>query len=211
MASYDPSETRTRLLEAAADEMWERGFQAAGMAAILDKAGVTKGALYHHFGSKEALGLAVIDELLATRIKEMWVAPLAAHSNPVMGIRKSIAHAGECLDETMLHRGCLLNNLSQEMCPVSPSFREHIQQLFDLWRSGLSEALARGQEEGFVSLEIDPVAAAWVIVSMIEGGIGMLKASVGTAAVRPDALTHGLDVYLSHLEITPTPKALTHE
>ena len=140
----------------------------------------------------------------------MWLEPLD-HANPITGIRDSLAHARDCLDETMLHRGCLLSNLSQEMCPIHPTFRKHIQQLFDTWRNGLSQAIARGQENGVVRPEIVPEDAAWFIVSMIEGGIGMLKASVGTSAVRPDALAHGIDVYLSHLEVSLTLETAAHE
>ncbi|WP_164144447.1 TetR/AcrR family transcriptional regulator, partial [Serratia marcescens] len=50
----DPARTRTALLGAAFDEMHRSGFRGADVETILDNVGVTKGALYHHFDSKEA-------------------------------------------------------------------------------------------------------------------------------------------------------------
>jgi AcrR family transcriptional regulator len=54
--------TRESILDAAAFVFDERGFAGASLSEILDKAGVTKGALYFHFASKEELAQAVIEE-----------------------------------------------------------------------------------------------------------------------------------------------------
>ena len=61
----DPERTRKRLLQAAFREVHRSGFQNAGIDTILEATNVTKGALYHHFDSKEALGYAVVDEIVA--------------------------------------------------------------------------------------------------------------------------------------------------
>ena len=54
--------TRRRLLDAAVQVIGEVGYPAAGRVAIVERAGVTKGALYHHFDSMEALASTIIDE-----------------------------------------------------------------------------------------------------------------------------------------------------
>jgi TetR/AcrR family transcriptional regulator, transcriptional repressor for nem operon len=61
------------LLKAAFKEMHRSGFRSADLDAILTKAGVTKGALYYHFDDKEALGYAVVDEVIASIMREKWV------------------------------------------------------------------------------------------------------------------------------------------
>ncbi|MEU8975179.1 ScbR family autoregulator-binding transcription factor [Streptomyces monashensis] len=53
--------TRRAVIQAAAQVFAERGYAAATIAEILDRAGVTKGALYFHFDSKEALARGVIE------------------------------------------------------------------------------------------------------------------------------------------------------
>ncbi|AOR36460.1 gamma-butyrolactone-binding protein [Streptomyces fodineus] len=58
--------TRRAVLEAAAAVFAERGYAAATIAEILNRAGVTKGALYFHFDSKAALAQGVLQEQIAT-------------------------------------------------------------------------------------------------------------------------------------------------
>lgn len=63
MARQDRAErTRNAILDAAAAVFDERGFDGASLSEILSKAGVTKGALYFHFSSKEELARALIAE-----------------------------------------------------------------------------------------------------------------------------------------------------
>ncbi|PKW05660.1 transcriptional regulator, TetR family [Streptomyces sp. 1222.5] len=58
--------TRRAVLEAAAAVFAERGYAAATIAEILQRAGVTKGALYFHFDSKAALAQGVLQEQITT-------------------------------------------------------------------------------------------------------------------------------------------------
>ena len=61
---YAPEKTRQDLLEAAFEEVWQNGFRAASLDAILVRVGVTKGALYHHFHNKLELGYGVVEVCL---------------------------------------------------------------------------------------------------------------------------------------------------
>ena len=109
----DPERTRVRLLQAAFREIHHSGFRSADLDAILTKAGVTKGALYYHFDNKEALGYAVADEVIASRVHQKWVQPLLKAKNPIdvlIGIFQS-----ESQKKEDVQRGCELLNLSQEM------------------------------------------------------------------------------------------------
>ncbi|MGW7528751.1 ScbR family autoregulator-binding transcription factor [Streptomyces sp. NPDC054783] len=58
--------TRRAVIQAAAEVFAERGYAAATIAEILDRAGVTKGALYFHFDSKEALARGVIEAQISS-------------------------------------------------------------------------------------------------------------------------------------------------
>src|SRR6201982_4242332 len=74
--SRDPERTRERLLQAGFREFYRSGFQSASIHTILAATNVTKGALYYHFESKEALGHAIIDEVVATFPRNRWLLPL---------------------------------------------------------------------------------------------------------------------------------------
>lgn len=54
--------TRRKILDAAIDVFGEVGYAAAGWNTIIERTGMTKGALYHHFDSKESLATAIIEE-----------------------------------------------------------------------------------------------------------------------------------------------------
>ena len=71
-ARRQPDRTRQTLLECAFEEMHRSGFRAASLDAILESSGVTKGALYHHFGSKTALGYAVVEEVVRPWVEASW-------------------------------------------------------------------------------------------------------------------------------------------
>ena len=79
--------TRARLLEAAAQVYARRGFAGATLEEVASEAGFTKGAVYGHFGSKENLLLALVEEYLAGQVdradglfdrdRATWERPLA--------------------------------------------------------------------------------------------------------------------------------------
>jgi AcrR family transcriptional regulator len=54
--------TRQKILNAAIELFSEVGYAASGLGEIIERAGMTKGALYHHFDSKEAVATAIIEQ-----------------------------------------------------------------------------------------------------------------------------------------------------
>jgi AcrR family transcriptional regulator len=72
----DPEGSRTSLLQSVFREDYRCGFQNAGIHTILAATNVTKGALYYHFESKEALGQAIIEEVVAEIARGRWLRPL---------------------------------------------------------------------------------------------------------------------------------------
>ena len=84
MSNQQPraEETRTRLLEAAAECFAQRGYDAAGVAEICRRAKVSKGAFYHHFTSKHALFLEMLNVWLAGVDEQLDMARLAAATIP---------------------------------------------------------------------------------------------------------------------------------
>jgi TetR/AcrR family transcriptional regulator len=67
----NPQRSRTRILDAALEEFAEKGFAGARVEAIARRAGLNKQLISHHFGGKEALYRAVLDEWLARPGGEM--------------------------------------------------------------------------------------------------------------------------------------------
>lgn len=168
-------QSRQNLLEAACDEIHQFGYHAASISRILENTTLTRGALYHHFPSKLALGYAVIDELFTGYMQHLWIHPLSQTDNPIDAIEHSIHDTYECHREELIKYGCPLNNLSQEMSAVDEGFRERINDQYEIWQTALSDALQRGQAFGQVRVDIDVNEVALFIVATIEGSIGLAK------------------------------------
>lgn len=177
-----PDLTRQRLLEAAFAEIHRNGFQAASLTQILADTGLTKGALYHHFPDKKALGLAVVEEMIRPGMAAMMFAPLAETELPLASLQALLQAKVAENDPTMVMLGCPLNNLMQEMSPVDETFRLHLNALFRDWVNVVAEALKRGQKAGEVRKEVDAAETAFFIVSALEGCIGMSKNTQSVAS-----------------------------
>lgn len=79
--------TRAALLDAARQLFAERGFAGAGREEIVARAGVTRGALYHHFASKEALFQAVYEQVEDELTAEVAAAALAVGDDAMAQLR----------------------------------------------------------------------------------------------------------------------------
>lgn len=198
------AETRAALLSAAASEIHRHGFQAASLARILADTGVTKGALYHHFPSKLALGHAVLDECYAPALRQTWITPLAREGvDPLAVLIRVIKSTGERMTLVDIGLGCPVNNLAQEMSPVEPGFRVRIEALFDEWRDALTTALRRSAQQGRLRSDVDPRSVACFIVAALEGCVGMAKNAQSKKILRDCG--GGLIDYLRSLRAT-TPR-----
>lgn len=177
----DPDATREALLDAALEEIQLHGFQSASLNSILQRAGVTKGALYHHFGNKHELGLAVVDELVRSCIIETFVTPLRECDDPIACMQQIVEGEVGSLSDDQLVLGCPLTNVSQEMAPIDEGFREATDRIIHLLRDSLADALRRGQSAGKVRDDIDPEAVATFVVAARQGTIGLTKATQDAA------------------------------
>lgn len=182
MQTKQPDITRDKVLEAAFCEIHRRGFQAASIANILVSTGLTKGALYHHFPTKQALGLAVVDEVIYRRLEERYFIPLRESAHPLDTLLGFLEIAPERADE-LVPLGCPLNNLMQEMSPIDAEFRGHLCKVMNTWRESLEAALRRAQAQGELRAGVDCAEAALFIFSAWEGCIGTAKSLQSSEAL----------------------------
>lgn len=169
----DPERTRERLLQAAFREVHRSGFQSAGIDTILAATNVTKGALYYHFESKEALGYAIVEEIIAKLVHDRWLRPLLSDGQPInilIGIVRRLPVRPEDIRES-----CPLLNLAQEMSPLDEQFRKRLERLFLAWQEGVATLLRRGQSQGTVRRDLNPDETASFLVAMVEGYASLAK------------------------------------
>jgi TetR/AcrR family transcriptional repressor of nem operon len=169
----DPERTRQRLLQAAFREVYRSGFQSASLDTLLAAAGVTKGALYYHFDSKEALGYAIVEEVIASDVRGMWLRPLQRRKDPIDALIAIVQ--GISVRPEDVRGGCALNNLAQEMSPLDAGFRKRLATVFQAWQEGVASVLREGQATGRVRRDVEPAETAAFLIAMVEGYASLAK------------------------------------
>jgi TetR/AcrR family transcriptional repressor of nem operon len=193
----NPDQTRKTLLMAAFQEIHRNGFKRASLDSILENTGLTKGALYHHFPNKQALGYAVVDEVLRRIAYEIWVKPMVGSDDPISALQAILSAVAAHPQEDLIKHGCPLNNLSQEMSGLDEGFRTRLDTVFSGWRDGIAACLEHGKTKGAVRADVDSPQAGTFIIASLEGCIGMAKNARSVEVLRQCG--QGLSQYLETL------------
>lgn len=171
----NPESTRLKIINAAFQEIHKHGYQGMRIDQVLKNTGLKKGAMYHHFSSKQTLGYAVLEERIQKRITELWIEPLKNFSYPLEGIHALYKEIDNWWSDEFFTQGCPLNNLAQEMSPIDEGFRKRIADFFQVWKTAIEDALKKGQNQGIVDQSINTNDSALFILSAIEGALGLTK------------------------------------
>jgi AcrR family transcriptional regulator len=180
----DPAGMRNRVLDVAALAFQTRGFGATSTHDIVRAAGVTGGALHHHFPTKKALVLAVIGERVSSEVGQTWVARMRDAPSAADGILSAFDNVIATLDAQGSVSGCPLGNLALELSLADEDLRAALAGEYGKWRDAIAEKLrtdiARGQA-GFAAS--DPGAFANVVVAMFSGAMAISKTEQNSAAL----------------------------
>ncbi|MER6026105.1 ScbR family autoregulator-binding transcription factor [Streptomyces sp. NPDC001851] len=172
--------TRRAVLEAAAAVFAERGYAAATIAEILNRAGVTKGALYFHFDSKAALAQGVLQEQITTEYHVTRELKLQEWVDAGMTLARRLPQ------EPMLLAGVRLSADLQG--------RDAFGSAWPAWAELTGAALAEAKERGEVLPHVVPEEAAEVFLGAWIGVQFVSQAVAGWAD-----LDHRMSALFNHL------------
>lgn len=172
----DGKQTRDAIVAAASRLMQIKGYNATSLDDLLNASGVGKGSFYHYFRSKEDLGHAILDRIVASFI-ERTVDPCFSDPGvkPLTQIRCFLDRVVEAQRERNCVGGCPLGNLASELSDVHPGFRARLAGVFSAWRARLTMALREALGRGEVGGDCRPEAVAHFLVASLEGAILMTK------------------------------------
>lgn len=180
----NPDRTRRAILEAAFNVIHRHGFQGMRLDEVVETTGLTKGALYHHFPNKQALGYAVVDEIISDMMHALWTQPLEDAEDPLQAIIDTLTGIDDRMGDDLTVLGCPLNNLAQEMSPLDEGFRTRIDRVYSQWQESLERALERARARGDLQPDTDTHRLAGFIIASISGCIGLTKTAQDRGLLR---------------------------
>lgn len=191
----DPEGLRNKVLDVAEASFQARGYNASSFADLMAAAGVTGGALHHHFPTKKALALAVIEERVAAALDETWISPVRAADTAREGVRVVFEAVASELEQQGFVRGCPLNNLAHELSLADPDFRAALAGIFAGWRQAVADKIRADQQAGREQ-GTNPERFAALAIAAYSGAMSMAKTTQDASVLRD---------CLAELEPSPTP------
>jgi len=176
--------TKTALLEAGKKVFLEKGYNNAGIEAILQTAGVPKGSFYYYFESKEDFGLQVINHFAAIYQSNIDLYFDNESLSPLDRLRRYFESICERLESQQCRNGCLVGNLSQEMAAQSEVFRARLEEIFQDWVNRYAEVLDQAQRLGEIPSHLDVHELAEFWLNSWQGATLRAKATRGTGPLR---------------------------
>ena len=181
-------DARTRLLEAARDMIRSQGYADTTVDDLCDAAGVTKGAFFHHFDSKAALGVAAARFWSETTAQFFAAAPYHAPADALarllgyIDFRRAII-AGEPSAFT-----CLAGTMAQETHATHPAIRDACgAAIFDHANTLVADIESAMQARG-IKGDWDAASLARHTQVVLQGAFVLAKASSSAAAARAVAI-----------------------
>ena len=198
----DGKSTREAVLEAATRLMHVRGYQNTSLDDVLRESGVGKGNFYHHFRSKEDLGYAILDQIVALFLEKTLEPCFSAADVPRLAqIRCFLDRVLDAQRQRKCVGGCAMGNLASELSDVHEGFRARLASVFTAWRERLTVVLREAQARGEVVEACNPESVGHLLVAALEGSILLSKVSKDIAVMEQCVIE--LKRYLTLYEVRP--------
>ncbi|WP_294122965.1 TetR/AcrR family transcriptional regulator [Sphingomonas sp.] len=162
-------DTRARIVEAAMELFWEKGFSSTSIADILSRSQVNSGSLYHFFPGKQDVLLAVL-EGYRDGIDEMLLGPAwNGIDDPVERVFALLALYRRLIVETECQYGCPIGSIALELHDADPIIRQRLAENFTGWVDAVEACLRSA--EGRFRPGTDYRALAEMALNVMEGGV----------------------------------------
>ena len=199
--------TRTQIMHSALDLFSARGYRATTLAGVAQAAGVTRGAVYHHFADKAALYRAIVDEA-NERSQEVLAAAIAAGGSWEEVCRRIFVALHATIENDALIRAAVVLSLRETgSVPGLADVREHQQQTSRGLLDAVTSFMAQGVAQGTLRADLSPAQLARAFLALNQGLIHLWLAGgadFGLADASP-AVVEALFNGITPRETTLTP------
>jgi AcrR family transcriptional regulator len=154
--------TRRRIIDSAVELINQIGYPASGLADIIERAELTKGALYYHFDSKEAVATAIIEE----------------GASSVLDAFRSAGRAGSPAMENIVHGMFLVADVitndagaqaASRLLRTFGGFNPAAKATYEALHEELTERVKSAVDEGDLRSDLDAAATVAMLIAMADG------------------------------------------
>jgi TetR/AcrR family transcriptional repressor of nem operon len=194
-------DARTRLLDAALRLIRERGFAATSVEDLCTAAGVTKGSYFHHFKTKEALGVAAAQRWTELTGAFFAAAPYHEPNDPRDRVLAYVAFRKSMITGEISEFSCLVGTMAQEIYNISPDIRDACGEAMFGHTATLEADIDAAMEKYGISGDWSVASLARHMQGVLQGAFVLAKAGNDPALAR-ESLDH-LDRYMRLLFKVP--------
>ena len=166
--------TKQRLLEAARELFWLRGYAETSVAEILEKAAANSGSFYYYFKSKEELLLGVLDLYVELLYPAVMDRAFAVTADPIERVFEVLNGYRYGLVLTQCTYGCPIGRLALEMGTELPDVHAKIAKNFDGWVGAIERCLIDAGNR--LPATTDRRQLAQFVLTVMEGAVMQARA-----------------------------------
>lgn len=186
-------DTRTRLIEATQELLWEKGYAATSPKDILKRADAGQGSMYHHFSGKQDLAVAALETSAASMRDDMN--KLLDSSGPAS--ERLIAYLGR---QRQVLRGCRMGRMTFDADVLeTPELLHPVSQALDWLVSAITAVIRQGIDAEEFPPETNAHQLASMLVATVQGGYVLARAQRDPAEF--DAAVNGAISLLRSLRV----------
>jgi AcrR family transcriptional regulator len=175
--------TRQAILEHAARVGSAEGLEAVSLQRLADDLGISKSGLFAHFGSKEELHLATIDEAARVFTDEV-IRPALSRPRGVGRVSALCSSWLSYLERGVFPGGCFFWAVAEEYDSRRPGpVRDSVLDKKAYWSHSLERAVREAQQAGEIDAGVDPAQLAWELDSLMGGANSGFKSGDGARAI----------------------------
>ncbi|CAN7179907.1 TetR/AcrR family transcriptional regulator [Bosea sp. LjRoot237] len=195
--SPERGNARTRLLEAARDVIRAKGFAATSVDDLCRAADVTKGAFFHHFASKEALGVAAAEFWTQEVTPFFAAAPYHEPADALDRVLAYVAFRKAIITGDLFEFTCLVGTMAQEVHASAPDIRDACGRSIFGHAATLEADIEQARRERGITADWTAESLARHTQAVLQGGFVLAKAGNQPELAR-ESLDH-LDRYIRQL------------
>lgn len=188
-----PKSTRTKIMDAAETLILDHGFGGTTVDSIIDLAGVSKGAFFHHFSSKAELGKKLVQRYAdedAEHLEQTLRKAEGLSNDPLQQLLifiKLFEQEIESLEEPF--PGCLFASYLQQSELFDHNILEIIRESILLWRTRVLDKLKEIEQKYPPRQDVDLVSLADMLMVIFEGSF-VLSQSLNENKIIAQQLSH---------------------